>query len=128
MQNTVLIAAGTVAALPLIPTGHFLAFGWPARKDQIVSRFSDEAIRRYRQMFFPESRFQDQDGFAEEYTLRYGRHLFVFAVRLFAGRSSQRAIGACPGCSCMTGEAPAKALRKLRSSRSPAPMSGSPST
>jgi hypothetical protein len=84
MQNTVLIATGIVAALPLIPAGHFLLFGWPARKEQIVSRFSDEAIGRYRQMFRPESRFKDSEGFSEEYDLRYGRRLFVFPVLLFA--------------------------------------------
>ena len=84
MQNTVLIATGIVATLPLIPTGHFLLFGWPARKEQIVSRFSDEAIGRYRQMFYPESGFKDSEGFAEEYDLRYGRRLFVFPVLLFA--------------------------------------------
>jgi len=44
LHNTILISTGIVAALPLIAAGHFLHFGWPARKAQILSRFTDDSI------------------------------------------------------------------------------------
>jgi hypothetical protein len=83
MHRTILISTGIVALLPLIPVAHFLRFGWPARKQQIVSRLSDQSITHYRQTFCPMSDFTDSAGFAKEYDLRYGRHLFWFPVILF---------------------------------------------
>lgn len=83
LQNTILISTGIVGSLPLIPVGHYLRFGWPARKQQITSRLSDECIRLYRMTFYPNSGFTDSAGFAREYDLRYGRPLFFFPVALF---------------------------------------------
>jgi hypothetical protein len=83
MQHTILIGTGIVAALPLVPMGHFLCYGWPARKDQIISRFSDDAIALYRQTFYPRSDYANSDQFKREYNRRYGRHLFLFPVLAF---------------------------------------------
>jgi hypothetical protein len=83
MQNTILISTGIAATLPLIPVGHFLSFGWPARKQQIISRLSDRSIRYYKETFCPNSDFTDSAGFVKEYDLRYGRHLFWLPVTLF---------------------------------------------
>ena len=83
MQHTILIGTGIVAALPLVPMGHFLCYGWPARKDQIISRFSDDAIALYRQTFYPRSDYENSDQFKREYNRRYGRHLFLFPVLAF---------------------------------------------
>jgi hypothetical protein len=85
MQNTILVGTGVVAALPLIPLGHFLAFGWPARKQQIVCRFSDETVKLYRDTFFPKSQMETAEAFAKDYDERYGRRLFFFPILLFAG-------------------------------------------
>jgi len=84
LQNTILIGTGIVAALPLIPVGHYLCFGWPARKQQIISRLSDKSIDLYRRTFCPNSTFLDSAGFAKNYDVRYGRPLFFFPVLLFA--------------------------------------------
>lgn len=83
-QNTTLIATGIIASLPLIPVGHYLAFGWPARKRQIVSRLSNQSIGYYRMAFCPESDFTDNSGFAKEYDKRYGRPLFTAPILLLA--------------------------------------------
>jgi hypothetical protein len=84
LQNTMLISSGIVAALPLLPVGHFLCFGWPARKQQIISRLSDESIVLYKETFCPKSSFVDSAGFESEYRARYGRTLFFVPVLLFA--------------------------------------------
>jgi hypothetical protein len=44
LHNTILISAGIVAAMPLIPTAHYLCFGWLARKRQILTRFDNRLI------------------------------------------------------------------------------------
>ena len=84
MQNTILISAGIVASLPLIAAGHFLCFGWPARKAQILSRFSDDSIKHYRATFCPQARFTNSSEFEREYNNRYGRRLFFFPVLVLA--------------------------------------------
>lgn len=84
LQNTTLIVTGVVASLPLIPVGHYLLFGWPARKEQIVSRLSNQSIGYYRLAFCPESKFTDNDGFAKEYDKRYGRPLFAVPILLLS--------------------------------------------
>ena len=84
MHNTILISTGIVASLPIIPVGHYLCFGWPARKQQIVSRFSNELIVHYKETFYPRADFKDNEGFAKEYDTRYGRPLFLFPVLLFS--------------------------------------------
>jgi hypothetical protein len=84
MQNTILISTGIVASLPLIPVGQYLRFGWPARKQQIVSRLSDQSIIYYKATFCPNGDFTDSAGFAKEYDVRYGRPLFWFPVLLFS--------------------------------------------
>jgi hypothetical protein len=83
MQNTILISTGIVASLPLIPIGHFLRYGWPARKEQITSRFSNDSIELYRKIFYPISEFTNSQEFKQEYDKRYGRQLFWFPVALF---------------------------------------------
>ena len=83
MQNTILISTGIVASLPIIPVGLYLRFGWPARKQQIVSRLSDQSIIHYKETFCPKSDFTDSAGFAKEYDRRYGRRLFWFPVMTF---------------------------------------------
>src|ERR1700760_1812295 len=83
-HNTILISTGVVAALPLMAVGHFLSYGWPARRQQITSRFSNESIAHYRNTFCPESDFSDIAGFKADYDKRYGRQLFVLPVLLFA--------------------------------------------
>jgi hypothetical protein len=83
MHNTILIGTGIVAALPLIPMGHFLCYGWPARKDQITTRFSDDAIGLYRQTFYPQAGYENSEQFKSEYDRRYGRRLFLFPVLAF---------------------------------------------
>ena len=83
MQHTILIGTGIVASLPLVPMGHFLCYGWPARKDQIISRFSDDAIALYRQTFYPRADYETADQFKKVYDQRYGRHLFFFPVLAF---------------------------------------------
>jgi hypothetical protein len=83
-QNTMLISAGIAAALPLIPIGQFLYFGWAARKQEIVSRLSDQSIAYYKDTFYPESDFTNSEGFAKDYDARYGRQLFWWPVILFA--------------------------------------------
>src|ERR1700760_4108243 len=82
-HNTILISTGVVAALPLMAVGHFLSYGWPARRQQITSRFSNESIAHYRNTFCPESDFSDIAGFKADYDKRYGRQLFVLPVLLF---------------------------------------------
>jgi hypothetical protein len=84
MHNTILIGTGIVASLPLIPIGHFLRFGWPARKQQIVSRLSDSSIALYKETFRPTSDFTDVAGFAKDYDVRYGRLLLMFPLLLFS--------------------------------------------
>jgi hypothetical protein len=84
LRNTVLISTGIVAALPLIAIGHFLCFGWPARKEQILSRFTDDSIKHYRETFCPRSKFTNTAEFEKNYDARYGRRLFFFPVLLFA--------------------------------------------
>ena len=84
MHNTILISTGIVASLPLIPVGHFLCFGWPARKQQIISRLPDKSISHYKETFYPKSEFTDCAGFAREYDVRYGRRLFWFPVISFS--------------------------------------------
>jgi hypothetical protein len=84
MQNSILIGTGIVASVPLIPVGHFLCFGWRARKQQIVARLSDQSIAYYRETFYPKSTFGNNEEFAKEYNLRYGVRLFCFPVLLFA--------------------------------------------
>ncbi|AWL99865.1 hypothetical protein [Bradyrhizobium amphicarpaeae] len=84
MQNTTLIATGIIASLPLIPVGHYLLFGWPARKQQIVSRLSNQSIGYYRMAFCPESEFTDNVGFSKEYDRRYGRPLFLVPMLLLS--------------------------------------------
>jgi predicted flap endonuclease-1-like 5' DNA nuclease len=84
MQNTILISTGIVASLPIIPVGLYLRFGWPARKQQIVSRFSNESIVHYKETFCPKADFTDHEGFAKDYDPRYGRPLFLFPVLLFS--------------------------------------------
>jgi hypothetical protein len=86
MQNTILTGAGIVASLPLIPVGHFLCFGWKARRQQIVTRLSDQSIAYYRETFYPKSSFINNAEFAKEYDLRYGRRLFWFPVLLLRRR------------------------------------------
>jgi hypothetical protein len=83
MQNTTLISAAIVAALPLAPVAHYLCFGWATRKYQIVRRFSDTAIGFYKATFCPEGTFATSKEFSEEYDRRYGRRLFMFPVLLF---------------------------------------------
>jgi hypothetical protein len=83
MQNTILISTGIVAALPLVPVGHFLCFGWRARKQQIISRLSDTSILLYKQTFCPKISFVDSAGFEKDYKARYGRQLFFFPLLLF---------------------------------------------
>lgn len=83
LKNTTLIATAIVAALPLIPVLHFLAFGWETRRQQIVSRFSDASIENYKAVCCPKSEFTTWEEFARDYDLRYGRHLFLFPVMLF---------------------------------------------
>jgi hypothetical protein len=70
--------------LPLIAAGHFLHFGWPARKAQILSRFTDDSIKHYRETFCPSSAFTNTAEFEKEYDRRYGRRLFFFPVLPFA--------------------------------------------
>lgn len=84
LRNTILISTAIIAALPLIPTGHFLCFGWIARKRQILSRFNDAAIGYYTKTFCPESAFVNAAAFEADYDRRYGRRLFFFPVLLFA--------------------------------------------
>lgn len=84
MQNTILISTAVAASLPIVPVGHYLLFGWPARKQQIVSRFSDESIARYKETFRPKSDFTDNEGFSKDYDVRYGRQLFLVPVLLFS--------------------------------------------
>ena len=84
LHNTILVSTGIVAALPLIATGHFLWFGWPARKAQILSRFSNDSIKHYRDTFCPEATFVNTAEFEKDYEKRYGRRLFFFPVLLFA--------------------------------------------
>jgi hypothetical protein len=84
LHNTILISTGIVAALPLIAAGHFLCFGWPARKAQILSRFTDDSIKHYRETFCPSGTFSNTAEFRKEYDRRYGRRLFFFPVLLFA--------------------------------------------
>jgi hypothetical protein len=83
MQNTILISTAVVATLPIIAVGHFLLFGWPARKQQIVSRFSTRSIDRYKETFCPKCDFTDNAGFAKEYDVRYGRRRFWAPVISF---------------------------------------------
>ena len=83
MQHTILIGTGIVASLPLVPMGHFLCYGWPTRKGQIISRFSNDAIALYRQTFYPLASYENADQFNSEYDRRYGRHLFFFPVLAF---------------------------------------------
>jgi len=83
MQNTILISTAVAASLPVIPVGHFLLFGWPARKQQIVSRFSDQSIDRYKQTFYPKSSFTNNAQFASDYDVRYGRSRFWAPVISF---------------------------------------------
>jgi hypothetical protein len=83
MYNTTLISTAVVATLPVIPVAHFLLFGWPARKQQIVSRFSDESIVHYRETFCPKCDYTDSAGFAKEYDTRYGRPRFWAPVISF---------------------------------------------
>jgi hypothetical protein len=83
MHNTILISTAIAAALPVIPIGHFLLFGWPARKQQIVSRLSDQSIIHYKETFCPKCDFTDNAGFASEYDVRYGRRRFWFPVISF---------------------------------------------
>jgi hypothetical protein len=82
-QNTILISTAIVASLPVVPIAHYLRFGWPARKEQIISRLSNDSILHYKQTFCPMSEFTDSVGFAQEYDLRYGRRLFWLPVTLF---------------------------------------------
>jgi hypothetical protein len=84
MNNTILISTAIVAALPLVPTAHYLCFGWPARKRQILSRFDDTAIGYYTKTFCPQSSFINTIEFEKDYNRRYGRRLFFFPVLLFA--------------------------------------------
>jgi hypothetical protein len=84
MYITILISTGIVASLPLIPVGHYLRFGWPARRQQIVSRFSNDSIVHYKETFCPKADFNDNDGFAKDYDARYGRPLFLFPVLLLS--------------------------------------------
>lgn len=83
-QNTILMSTVIVSSLPLIATGHFLCFGWPARKAQILSRFSNDLIKHYRSTFCPGAAFTNIDEFQKEYNRRYGRRLFFFPVLLLA--------------------------------------------
>lgn len=83
MYNTTMISTAVVATLPVLPVAHFLVFGWPARKQQIVSRLSDESIVHYKHTFAPNSAYTDNAGFSREYDLRYGRRLYVGPVTLF---------------------------------------------
>jgi hypothetical protein len=83
MQNTILIGTVIVASLPVAPVGHYLCFGWPTRKYQIVRRFSDTAIGFYKATFCPEGTFATSQEFSEEYDKQYGRRLFLFPVFLF---------------------------------------------
>lgn len=83
MYNTTLISTAVVATLPVLPVAHFLMFGWPARKQQIVSRLSDPSIVHYKETFAPKSEYTDNAGFSREYDLRYGRRLYWGPVILF---------------------------------------------
>lgn len=83
MQNTILIGTGVVASLPLITIGHFLGFGWPTKKQQILDEFCDKTVKLYRDTFYPESDVETAEAFARQYDERYGRHLFFFPVALF---------------------------------------------
>ena len=83
MYITTLISTAIAASLPVIPVGHFLLFGWPARKQQIVSRLSDQSIIHYKETFCPKCDFTDNAGFASEYDVRYGRRRFWFPVISF---------------------------------------------
>jgi hypothetical protein len=83
MYNTTLIGTAIAASLPVIPVGYYLCFGWRARKQQIVSRLSDPSIVHYKETFYPRADYTDGTGFAKEYDLRYGRHLFWAPVISF---------------------------------------------
>jgi len=83
MYNTTLISTAVVATLPVLPVAHFLLFGWPARKQQIVSRLSDQSIVHYKETFCPKCDYTDNAGFSKEYDLRYGRRLYLGPVILF---------------------------------------------
>jgi hypothetical protein len=84
LHNTILISTGIIAALPLIPTAHYLCFGWLARKRQILARFDNRLIGYYTKTFCPESSFINTAAFETDYNRRYGRRLFFFPVLLFA--------------------------------------------
>ncbi len=84
MQNTILIGTGLVASLPLIPLGHFLRYGWDAKRQQILDEFSDDTVKLYRDTFYPESKVVTAQAFKSQYNHLYGRHLFIFPVALFA--------------------------------------------
>lgn len=83
MENTILISTIVVGSLPLVPVSHFLSFGWEARRQQILSRFSDEIVAQYRMVFAPEGDFSTSRDFARRYDFRYGRHLFLRPVMLY---------------------------------------------